>query len=88
MGDTKETLIPKYVGHAKNSISRQRIRAHFTKRNLATGSQLDNIKVNIKNNFFGFSFVEIKPSFMRTSLEEWLIVNCKRNDMLEWNKKV
>ena len=85
LGDTQNDLKPKYVGHAKNTISRQRLRAHLTKKNKATGAQLDKItKYLDEKKYFGLTYLIIEPSYMRTSLEEWLIN--KNIDKLEWNK--
>lgn len=85
LGDTQSDLKPKYIGHAKNTISRQRLRAHLTKKNKATGAQLDKItKYLDEKKFFGLTYLIIEPSYMRTSLEEWLIN--KNIDKLEWNK--
>lgn len=85
LGKSHSDLEPKYIGHAKNTISRQRLRAHFTKKNKATGAQLDKIKKNLdEKKYFGLTYLVIEPSYMRTSLEEWLIN--KNIDKLEWNK--
>ena len=85
LGNTEEELEPKYVGHAKNTISRQRLRAHLTKKNKATGAQLDKVTMYLgEKKYFGLTYLIIEPSFMRTSLEEWLISNNK--EKLEWNK--
>ena len=86
LGSTENNLKPKYIGHAKNTISRQRLRAHLTKKNKATGAQLDKIKIYLsEKKYFGITYLFIEPSYMRTSLEEWLI---NRNfELLEWNKK-
>jgi phage gp37-like protein len=85
LGDNSTDLKPKYIGHAKNTISRQRLRAHLTKKNKATGAQLDKIKKYLdEQKYFGLTYLIIEPSYMRTSLEEWLIN--KNIDKLEWNK--
>lgn len=85
LGNTQNDLKPKYVGHAKNTISRPRLRAHLTKKNKATGSQLEKItKCLEEKKCFGLTYLEIEPSYMRTSLEEWLIN--KNVETLEWNK--
>ena len=85
MGDTPTDLKPKYVGHAKRTISRQRLRAHLTKKNKATGAQLDKIKKYLdEKKYIGLTYLIIEPSYMRTSLEE-LIIN-KNIEKLEWNK--
>lgn len=84
-GKNVEDLNPKYVGHAKNTISRQRIRAHLTKKNKATGAQLDKVKEFLSaKTHLGITYLIIEPGYMRTSLEEWLIY--KHVDILEWNK--
>jgi phage gp37-like protein len=85
LGNKQNELEPKYVGHAKNTISRQRLRAHLTKKNKATGSQLDKItKYLDEKKYFGLTYLTIEPSYMRTSLEEWLIN--KNIEKLDWNK--
>lgn len=83
-GNDQNHLTPKYIGHAKNTISRQRIRAHLTKKNQATGAQLERIKESLfSKSFLGISYLEIEPNYMRTALEAWLID--KHYDKLEWN---
>lgn len=85
MGNTPTDLKPKYVGHAKKTISRERLRAHLTKKNKATGAQLDKIRKYLgEKKYFGLTYLVIEPSYMRTSLEEWLIN--KNINKLEWNK--
>jgi hypothetical protein len=75
---------PKYIGHAGKSISRQRIRNHLSKKNIATGAQLDNIKNELlNNNSIGLSYLIIEPAYMRKALEDWLID--KNSDKLNWN---
>jgi hypothetical protein len=83
-GDSYETIQPNYIGHAKYTISRQRVRAHLTKKNKATGAQLDKIKECLNNKkVIGFTFLVIKPSYMRKALEDWLIN--KNISVLRWN---
>lgn len=83
-GTSESTLSPKYIGHAGSKISRQRVRAHLTKKNEATGAQLDKIKAALKEkNCVGISTVTIEPAYMRKALEDWLIE--KNSEILEWN---
>ena len=83
-GSNENKLNPKYVGHAKNTISRQRMRAHLTKKNKATGAQLDKIQQNLnEKKYIGITYLIIEPSYMRTALEEW-ILNINK-EKLEWN---
>jgi hypothetical protein len=83
-GTSQITLSPKYIGHAGSKISRQRVRAHLTKKNEATGAQLDRIKEVLKEKkCIGISIVRIEPAYMRKALEDWLID--KRSEILEWN---
>lgn len=83
-GTSQSTLSPKYIGHAGSKISRQRVRAHLTKKNKATGAQLDRIKKVLKEkNCIGISTVTIEPAYMRKALEDWLID--KHSEILEWN---
>ena len=84
-GPSYANLTPKYIGHAKHTISRQRMRAHLTKKNKATGAQLEKIIKGLDEKcYFGLTYLIIKPSYMRTSLEEWLIN--KNVEILDWNK--
>ena len=84
VGISINELSPFYVGHAFETISKQRMIAHFSRKNKATGSKLENIKKAIEDNcFLGVTFVQIDPGYMRTSIEEWLIV--KYADKLIWN---
>lgn len=86
IGESIKNLEPVYIGQAKHTISRQRLRAHFTKKNTSTGSQLEKIKGCLKKNqIIGLTFLTIEPGYMRTSLEEWLIN--KNSNKLIWNKK-
>lgn len=85
VGESINNIQPKYIGHVHQKISRQRMRAHLTKKNLATGAQLENIKQELlKKNAIGLTFVVIDPIYMRKALEEWLIDKHSRN--LVWNK--
>jgi hypothetical protein len=84
-GNNFENLKPKYIGHAGPSISRQRIRAHLTKKNKATGAQLLKVKQElVSKNYIGLSFEIISPGYMRKALEDWLID--KNSTILEWNQ--
>ncbi|MBC5992419.1 GIY-YIG nuclease family protein [Pontibacter cellulosilyticus] len=75
---------PKYIGHAGKNISRQRIRNHLTKKDSATGAQLENIKNQLlNNNSIGLSYLIIEPAYMRKALEDWLID--KNSFKLDWN---
>lgn len=84
VSDNKSAFVQKYIGHAAASISRQRIRAHLTKKNKRTGAQLDKIinALKLKQNI-GLSFILIEPAYMRKALEEWLILT--NSNTLEWN---
>jgi len=84
-GDRITNFKPKYIGHTSPNISRQRIRAHLTKKNKATGAQLSKIKTLLKEKQpIGLSYLEIFPGYMRKSLEDWLIN--KYSNQLEWNR--
>jgi hypothetical protein len=84
-GTEKENIFPKYVGHVNSSISRQRFRAHLTKKNKATGAQLDKITAEVSLGYqIGVTYLEIDPAYMRKSLEDWLIQN--HPDKAQWNK--
>jgi hypothetical protein len=83
-GVSPNKFFPKYIGHAGNNISRQRIRAHLTKKNEATGAQLEKIKEVLKQKkCIGISIITIEPAYMRKALEDWLID--KHSEILEWN---
>ena len=83
-GISPSTLLPKYIGHAGSKISRQRVRAHLTKKNERTGAQLDRIKEALEQRkCIGISIVKIEPAYMRKALEDWLID--KHSEILEWN---
>ena len=85
VGDSENNLKPSYVGHAKDTISKYRMIAHFSRKNKATGSQLEKIKKAIDDDFIlGATFIQIEPAYMRTSIEEWLII--KHSDKLLWNR--
>lgn len=84
-GISLNSLSPFYIGHAKETISKYRMIAHFSRKNKATGSQLEKIKKAIAENLIlGATFIQIEPAYMRTSIEEWLIG--KHYDKLIWNK--
>ncbi|WP_161890080.1 hypothetical protein [Pontibacter russatus] len=84
-GKTPADFSPKYIGHAGKLISRQRIRNHLSKKHLATGAQLDRIKLELENkNSIGLSYLIIEPDYMRKPLEDWLI--SKHSGLLEWNQ--
>ena len=86
LGSSISDLRPYYIGHVFETISKQRMIAHFSRKNKATGSQLEKIKIAIKDNMFlGATFVQIAPAYMRTSIEEWLIE--KYAYKLAWNIK-
>lgn len=86
IGESTNHLEPVYIGQAKHTISRQKLRAHLTKKNAATGAQLDKIKDCLNNKkIIGLTFLTVEPGFMRTSLEEWLII--QNSQKLIWNKK-
>src|SRR5690606_39456240 len=74
LGSSISDLRPYYIGHVFETISKQRMIAHFSRKNKATGSQLEKIKISIEDNMcLGASFVQIDPSYMCSSIEEWLI---------------
>lgn len=84
-GPDKGNMQAVYIGHAAGGISRQRLRAHLTKKNAATGAQLDRVKEALgKGCCIGVSMVAVKPVYMRKALEEWLIA--KNSNILMWNK--
>jgi hypothetical protein len=84
-GKGTQNLKPMYIGHASPIISRQRIRAHLTKKNKATGAQLLKVKeLLLKKYSIGFSYVIINPGYMRKALEDWLIN--KNSKELSWNQ--
>lgn len=84
-GDSPENLKPVYIGHAKHTISRQRMRAHLTKKNVATGAQLERVKASlVLKTYLGLTYLEIEPGYMRMALEGWLID--RHIDKLLWNK--
>lgn len=86
LGTTISDFRPFYIGHVFETISKQRMIAHFSRKNKATGSQLEKIKVAVEDNMFlGVTFVQIEPAYMRTSIEEWLIEKHSKN--LIWNIK-
>ena len=83
--DTLSKFKPVYIGHAKETISKYRMIAHFSRKNKATGSQLEKIKKAVEEDLIlGVTFIQIEPGYMRTSIEEWLII--KHSSILEWNK--
>ena len=85
-GKSTNELLPKYIGHVSETISKQRMIAHLSKKNKATGSQLDKVTEAVKNDeCIGITFVDIKPAYMRKALEDWLIE--KHSKALEWNKQ-
>lgn len=85
VGNSTDSLEPFYIGHAKETISKYRMIAHFSRKNKATGSQLEKIKKAIDEDLIlGATFIEIEPAYMRTSIEEWLII--KYSKKLEWNR--
>ncbi len=76
-----------YIGHAKETISRQRIRCHLTKKNKRTGAKLDNVKECLsRKETIALSYLIIEPSYMRKPLEEWLII--KNKEQLVWNRNI
>jgi hypothetical protein len=85
-GETIENLVPKYVGHVSSKISKQRMIAHFSRKNKATGSQLEKVKIAVESDhFLGLTFVVIEPDYMRKAIEDWLID--KYSEQLVWNKQ-
>lgn len=84
-GTDRESMVPRYIGHAAGSISRQRLRAHLTRKNERTGAQLDNVKAALRaGQCIGITMVCIAPTYMRKALEEWLIA--KNSVDLPWNR--
>lgn len=78
----------RYIGQAKESVSRQRVRSHLIWRNRdtpsgkSTGSKFDEVKLAVNSgNLIGFSFVEIEPSSLRHYVEATLI----ERHHPEWN---
>lgn len=85
MGTSEKDLSPKYIGHAGSNVSRQRIRAHFAKKNEGTWSQLAKVKEVISNGgCVGITIITIEPPYMRKALEDWLIE--ENSNLLEWNE--
>jgi len=83
IGDTFETLEPMYIGQAKNTNSKNRIKAHLQSKNKTTGAQLEKIKGQLTDRkIIGLSFVIVEPDYMRTSIEGWLMNKRK----FKWNK--
>ena len=75
-----EKFVPVYVGHAQKPVDR--MRNHLSKKDDGTGSCLEEVQRAVGNgDDIGVTFVKIKPPYMRTAVEEWLIG--KRN--LSWN---
>jgi hypothetical protein len=77
-----------YIGQAKDSVTRQRVRSHLIWRNKdtpsgrSTGSKFDEVKSAINNGKrIGFSFVEISPPSLRHYVESALITQHHP----EWN---
>ncbi|WP_417353179.1 hypothetical protein [Flavobacterium alkalisoli] len=84
-GRDRGSMAAKYIGHAAGNISRQRIRAHLTRKNERTGAQLDKVKaVLLEGHCIGITMVRIEPPYMRKALEEWLIA--KNSASLSWNR--
>lgn len=78
----------KYIGQAKESVSKQRLRSHVIWRNKETpsgrftGSKFDEVRLAVSQGHeIGISFVEIRPSSLRHYVEETLIT--KKNP--QWN---
>ena len=79
---SQKKFVPVYIGHAKDP--RSRMRNHLSKKDKRTGACLEKVKNAVKSNeTIGVSFVKIKPPYMRTAVEEWLIY--KNSDTLLWN---
>ncbi len=73
-GEPGHPLESRYVGHVAPSISKERMVAHFCRKNEATGSKLANVTEAVKQGrVLGLSFMEIQPNYMRKALEEWLL---------------
>lgn len=84
-GENITSFEPKYIGHSEGKTTRQRLRNHLTKKNERTGAQLLNIIDELKlDKLIAVSYVVIEPSYMRKSLEEWLID--QDSDTLLWNR--
>ncbi|MGV0979656.1 hypothetical protein [Empedobacter falsenii] len=84
-GENIISLEPKYIGHSESKSTRQRLRNHLTKKNSKTGAQLLNIIEELKlKKIIAVSYVIVAPSYMRKSLEEWLIY--QNGDRLLWNR--
>lgn len=79
---SQREFTPAYVGHAKEP--RDRMREHLSKKDERTGSCLEQVKRALQENgTIGITFVKIKPPYMRTAVEEWLIG--RNSDALPWN---
>ncbi|MCG2792720.1 MAG: hypothetical protein L6262_04125 [Weeksellaceae bacterium] len=63
VGTSFDNLNPFYVGHVFETISKQRMIAHFSRKNKATGSKLEKIKIAIEDNLcLGATFIQINPA--------------------------
>lgn len=78
----------KYVGQAKGTVLKQRIRSHLVWRNKATksgkftGSKFDEVQSHISLGYdVAFSFIEIAPESLRHYVEEMILARSHP----EWN---
>ncbi|MBU1691781.1 MAG: hypothetical protein KJ958_04530 [Gammaproteobacteria bacterium] len=70
----------RYIGQAKATVSKQRIRSHLVWRNRETksgkftGSKFDEVRLNLSSRYdVALSFVEVTPESLRHYVEEVLI---------------
>ncbi|CAN7659665.1 hypothetical protein [Duganella sp. LjRoot269] len=75
-----ERWVLQYIGQAKSSVSKQRIRSHLvwrnkdTKSGRFTGSKFDEVQQALRaGNDIALSFIEISPASLRHYVEEMLI---------------
>lgn len=83
---SQKEFVPVYIGHAKEP--RDRMRNHLSKKDKKTGSCLEHVQSAVRdNNVIGITFVKIKPPYMRTAVEAWLIskLTAKNSGILPWN---
>lgn len=77
----------KYVGQRSRLAIKQRLREHLFWKNKQTGSQLENVRKEIKGkHIIGITTIDVYPDELRSSLEERLIRTVPDNKEL-WNIK-
>lgn len=74
----------KYIGQRKESGIRERLCQHLFSKHKKTGSQLEKIKREVRENHkIGVSCIRVVPDAMRSSVEEGLI--SRHKGQLLWN---